>query len=247
VGWLWFLGTLVPMIGLIQVGAQARADRYMYIPMIGILIMVAWTFRDLAQRWPKAAMAAVAVSVCALAAQASAQIQVWRNSETLFAHAAAVTSGNYVAEHNLGVAIADDPKRLPEAILHYRAALAIQPESVEALTDLGTALANTGQLREAAAEYQHALRLAPDSAIPHNNLGNVYFRLGWLKQAQAEYEAAIRIKPEYAEARNNLGAVLATAGQTQAAIQQFKQALSIDPDYQQARTNLNLAEQQTTR
>ena len=110
------------------------------------------------------------------------QLSYWRNSESLFEHATRVTSGNYVAEHNLGLAFAEEG-RLPEAIAHYRAALAIRPDSVEAHSDLGTAFSNLGQLEQAAAEYRAALQLAPDSAIPHNNLGNTYFRLGKLDAA----------------------------------------------------------------
>lgn len=244
VGWFWFLGTLVPVIGLVQVGAQPRADRYTYIPMVGLLIMLAWGGADVLKRWPSAkpalaGLAGVACVACVFAS--SKQIAYWQDSETLFTHAIDVTNRNYVAQHNLGLAIADQPGRLPEAIKHYKAALAIRPDSVEAHSDLGNALAQTGQLQAAAAEYQTALRLAPDSAIPHNNLGNAFFRMGRLEEAIEQYKTAVRLKPDYADAHNNLGAALASLGRTQEAIAEFQAALRIQPDYAQARTNLDLA------
>jgi tetratricopeptide (TPR) repeat protein len=244
VGWFWFLGTLVPVIGLVQVGAQARADRYMYIPMVGLLIMLAWGGAEVLKRWPtvKPALAGVAAAACVACVFASSrQLAYWQNSETLFTHAIDVTKGNYVAQHNLGLAIADQPGRLPEAIEHYKSALAIRPDSVEAHSDLGNALAQSGQLQAAIAEYQAALRLAPDSAIPHNNLGNAFFRAGRLEEAIAQYKTAVRLKPDYADAHNNLGAALASLGRTQEAVEEFRAALRIQPDYAQARTNLDLA------
>ncbi len=248
VGWFWYMGTLVPVIGLVQVGAQARADRYTYLPMAGLLIMLAWGARDAVKRWPSAKpviASLAAASVIGCAAATSIQMEYWRNSEALFAHALAVTHGNYVAHHNYGLAIADEPGRLPEAINHYRAALAIRRDSVEAHSDLGNALSQTGALREAAAQYQAALQIAPDSAIPHNNLGNTFFRMGRLEEAIAEYETAVRLRPDYAEAHNNLGAALASVGRTQEAIEQFQAALRIQPDYEQAQKNLRLALGQT--
>ena len=120
VGWLWYLGTLVPVIGLIQVGAQARADRYMYLPMVGLSIMLAWGLAEVLKR--RVAISAAIARCLACAVLCEAQIQYWRNSETLFRHALDVTSGNYLAHHNLGVALADEG-RFPEAIEQYQAAL----------------------------------------------------------------------------------------------------------------------------
>jgi hypothetical protein len=130
VGWLWYLGTLVPVIGLIQVGSQARADRYMYLPMVGLCIMLAWGLKEVLTNRiaiPAAALGAMgACLVCAVLCEG--QIQYWRNSETLFRHALEVTDGNYLAHHNLGVALADEG-RFPEAIQQYRAALLIEPNA----------------------------------------------------------------------------------------------------------------------
>jgi hypothetical protein len=143
VGWCWYLGTLVPVIGLVQIGAQAHADRYTYVPMIGLSIMLAWGAADILKRWPQTrlAMTALAVLAClSCVALCEAQIQYWKNSETLFRHAVEVTDGNYLAHHNLGVALSTVPGGLPAAISEYREAIRINPTSNRALTDLGNAL-----------------------------------------------------------------------------------------------------------
>jgi len=240
VGWFWYLGTLVPVIGLVQVGAQARADRYMYVPMVGLAIMLAWGLVGQALSPANRAVAAACVAACV--ALTWLQVGYWRSSETLFRHALDVTAGNYLAHHNLGVALAEEPVRLPEAIAQYEAALAIKPDYARARTDLGNALSKTGRLQDAVAQYQAAIRLEPDAAIPHNNLGNALSQIpGRLPEAIAEYQAALRIEPNYAEAHNNLGSALASMGRMPEAIQEFEAALRINPDYGQARTNLDLA------
>ena len=247
VGWLWYLVTLAPVIGLVQVGAQARADRYMYVPMVGLSIMLAWGAADWLRGAPRfrPAVAALAVAAClASAALAAEQVQHWKDSQALFEHALAVTDGNYLAHHNLGVALAEMPGRLPEAIAHYRAALAIQPDSARAHTDLGNALAKLpGRAGEAVAEYRAALRIAPDSAIPHNNLGNALAALpGRLPEATAEYRAALGIDPGYAAAHNNLGFALAQVpGRLPESIREYREALRIQPDYAEAHANLAAA------
>jgi tetratricopeptide (TPR) repeat protein len=247
VGWFWFLGTLVPVIGLVQVGGQARADRYMYIPMTGLAIILAWGAADLLRR--KEALAAVGVAACVVCVPLTwAQAEHWENSQTLFQHALDVTDGNYLAHHNLGVALAD--LRLPDAIAHYRAALQIKPDSARAHTDLGTALAKLpGGLPDAIAEYQAALRIEPNAAIPHNNLGSALAASpDGLPQAIQEYEAALRIKPDYTDARNNLaeahynlGVELAQIdGRTADAISHFEAALRNKPNYAEAHNNLGV-------
>lgn len=263
VGWFWYLGTLLPVIGLIQVGAQARADRYTYILMIGISIMIAWGAVDVVSRWPrsKLALTALAAAICGCyAVLAFIQIQYWRNSETLFAHALQVTQGNYVAHHNYGVAISDQPGRLPEAIAHYQEALRIQPQSVEARTDLGSALAKSGHLEQAIAEYETALQIAPDCTICRSNLdlarrqlvgelfdkGVALAKSGRTQEAIGRFEAALRLDPADAEAHNDLGVALAVLGRTAQAIQEFKAAVQLKPDYPDARYNLAAALRQTT-
>jgi protein O-mannosyl-transferase len=252
VGWLWYLGTLVPVIGLIQVGAQARADRYTYLPMVGLSIMLAWGLRELLPG--KAAIAGALAAGLACAVVCEAQIQYWRNSETLFRHALDVTSGNYLAHHNLGVALAEEG-RVPEAIEQYQAALRIEPDAANVQTDYGNALAKSGRAPEAIAHYEAALRVLPDSPITHNDLANALAAIpGRMPQAIAEYQTALRLKPDYEEARNNLAQVessgaemqynmgvdLARSGKPEAAVAHFEEALRIKPDYVDAHNNLGV-------
>jgi protein O-mannosyl-transferase len=252
VGWLWYLGTLVPVIGLIQVGAQARADRYMYLPMVGLSIMLAWGLREALKR--KVAISGAIAACLALAVLCEAQIQYWRNSETLFAHALDVTSGNYLAHHNLGVALAGDG-HFPEAINQYQAALQLEPNAPNVQTDYGNALAKSGHMQEAIAQYQAALRTLPDSPITHNDLANAFAAIPErTPEAIAEYQIALRLKPDYEEARNNLAQVesrgaevqyntgvdLASSGKPEAAIPHFEEALRLKPDYVDAHNNLGV-------
>ena len=247
-GWLWYLVTLAPVIGLVQVGEQARADRYTYVPMVGLTIMMAWGAFDLARRRPRAVpvLDAAAVVVCLGCASLTwAQVQHWENSETLSRQAIAVAGDhNYVAHHNLALALSDDPERLPEAIAEFRAALAITPNSPEAHNNLGRALANVPEgLPEAVAEFQTALRIDPASPESHNNLALALERLpGQLPEAIAESRAALRLKPDYAEAHNTLGLALAESpGRLPEAIAEFRAALRLKPDFVEAHNNLGLA------
>ena len=253
VGWLWYLGTLVPVIGLVQVGAQARADRYTYLPMVGLSMMLAWGLREVLNT--KVAISGAIVACLACAALCEAQVQYWRNSETLFGHALDVTSSNYLAHHNLGVALADEG-RFPEAIQQYQAALQIEPDAANVQTDYGNALAKSGRIPEAIAHYQAALRALPESPIAHNDLANALAATpGSMPEAIAEYQTALRLKPDYAEARNNLAQVesngagmqynmgvdLARSGEPEAAIPHFEEALRLRPDYVDAHNNLGVA------
>jgi protein O-mannosyl-transferase len=250
IGWFWYLIMLAPVIGLVQVGAQARADRYTYMPTVGIAIMLAWGAADFLIRVPRAkpAVAVLAAATCAAAADVTwVQAQSWQNSRTLFQHALNVTKGNYLAHHNLGVALAESPDGLNQAIGQFQVALKIQPDYVRAHTDLGTAFAKQGRLSDAMAEYRAALAIDPDLAIPHNNLGNVYVQLGMSSEAISEYRAALRLDPEYADARKNLaeaeynlGLGLAKAGRTSEAIAHLESALRARPDYPEAHNNLGV-------
>jgi len=261
VGWLWYLGTLVPVIGLVQVGSQSRADRYMYVPMVGPALMLAWGAVDVIRRWPRAKVpiAALAVAGCACCVPLTwTQLGYWRNSELLYDHALAVTSGNSLAEHNLGSYLLDIPGRLPDAIRHLQAALRITPDSASAHSDLGTALAKSGKPAEAIPEYQAALRLNPDSAIVHNNLANALQEASRLPEAIAEYQLALRFDPNYGDARQNLaialrapapdsaeahysaGVDLSHAGRLTEATTQFEAALRMRPDFAEAQNNLGV-------
>jgi tetratricopeptide (TPR) repeat protein len=242
VGWFWFLGTLLPVIGLVQVGAQARADRYMYVPMVGLSIMLAWSAAQLAI--PRNALRALAVIAClALAAVTWAQLPSWRNSEALFRHAIDVTGENYLAEHNLGVALLDQPGKLPEALNHLTTAVRLQPNSAKAHTDLGNALSQLpGRLPEAISEYQTALRLKPDDPRIPTNLGRALSKAGRVPEAIAQFQSALHIDPDYAQAHNNLGSALAEMpGRSADAITEFQTAVRLNPDYAEARDNLATA------
>jgi protein O-mannosyl-transferase len=251
-GWLWFLGTLVPVIGLVQVGAQARADRYMYVPMVGLAIAVAWGAADLLRGRPRVAAALATVALLAFGTVAWAQTSYWQDSGTLFTHAAEVTGGNYIAEHNLGAYLMTIPGRMPDAVRHLRAAARLRPESGQIHSDLGAALARSpGHLDEAAAELREAARLLPSNAIPHNNLANVLAEAGHFPEALAEYDMALRFDPANADARANrprveaqahyaVGLELANAGKLAPAAAEFEAALRLRPDLAEAHNNLGV-------
>ncbi|MGD0666044.1 MAG: tetratricopeptide repeat protein [Bryobacteraceae bacterium] len=252
-GWFWFLGTLVPVIGIVRAGEQARADRYMYVPMVGLAVMVAWGGADLLRRWPRL-RAAVATAACAACASAAwAQVGYWRNSEALFAHALEVTSGNYIAEHNLGTYLTDQPGRLPEAVTHLEQAVRLRPDLAQMHSDLGIALAGTpGHLEDAIAEFRTAMRLRPDSEVPHINLANALAQGGRLKEAAAEYEAALRIQPDAAGVRDRLSRVtadmhyqtaiaLTRAGHSREAAAEFETARQLDPAHAETHKDVGLA------
>jgi tetratricopeptide (TPR) repeat protein len=254
VGWLWYLVTLVPVIGLVQVGAQARADRYTYVPMVGICIMLAWGAAAAVSRRPNARPVVVALAAAACAACAAltwVQASYWRNSEALFQHTVDVTSGNYVAEHNLGSALMEEPGRLPDALRHLETAVQIKPDSARAHSDLGSALSKLpDRLPQVIVEYQLAVRYSPGSAIPHYNLGNALAAAGRLPEAVGEWETAVRLDPGYAprlrqplaEAHNNLGVALTNSpGRLAEAIAHFEAAVRLAPDYADAHFNLGVA------
>jgi protein O-mannosyl-transferase len=258
VGWLWFLGTLVPVNGLVQVGTKAHADRYMYVPMVGLTIMLAWGGLELLGK--RAALWVAAAACLACLPITWAQESYWRNSGTLFEHALAVTTTNSIAEHNLGSYLMEEPGRLPDAILHLRAALQINPESASAHSDLGSALAKSGRTAEAIAEFQEALRLKPGSALiaenlrkaqledgshgaeKHYNSGVDLLKAGRPGEAVAEFVEALRIKPEYAEAEDNLGIALTQIpGREAEARGHFAAAVRLDPQSAKAHYNLGVA------
>ena len=257
-GWGWFVVTLVPVIGLVQVGGQARADRYMYIPIVGLLIMLVWGAAEILERWRAKVLAVPLAATTCLACAALTWIQVgyWRNSETLFRRALEVTDDNAVANHNLGNYLMASPGRLSEAILYLETAVRIDPDSAPAHTDLGSALAKSGRLPEAIAQFQEAIILAPDSPIPHNNLGSTLTEAGRLPEAIAEFQTALRLDPAYDEARRNLaaaqtggsaetnssrGLALLKAGDATGALAELEAALRINPSDADAQNNLGVA------
>lgn len=195
VGWLWFLGMLVPVIGLIQRGEQARADRYTYLSQIGLFIIVAWGFAEVSRGWRFRRLilggGAVAI-ISALAFTARGQVSHWRNSEALWKHTLAHTPRNYVAHNNLAIKLAE-LGRLPEALPHFEQALRIRPTSAEAQNNYAYTLAVLGRFGEAIPFYQNALRLKPDFVNAHLNLGDALVALGRTNEAKPHFEAAAKL------------------------------------------------------
>ncbi|MBU4372562.1 MAG: tetratricopeptide repeat protein, partial [Syntrophaceae bacterium] len=172
IGWFWYLGTLIPVIGIIQVGAQVMADRYTYIPLIGLFIMVAWGIPDLLKEWhlKKIVIIVSATVTCFVLMSTSwLQVQIWRNSMTLFQHAIAVTQQNYIAHSNLGLEYARQGKD-KEAFFHYKEALKISPNFSDAHNNLGALLAQTGNIGGAIQEFQWALKAEPGHVLAKKNL-----------------------------------------------------------------------------
>jgi Flp pilus assembly protein TadD len=239
-GWLWFCGTLVPVIGLVQVGDQAMADRYTYIPSLGVLILAIWGAYELTRRWRHHEMV-LSVAGCAAIVLCIGltrqQLGYWQDSETLFRHALEVTENNYLAHNNLGVALGRKGQ-IDEAISQYQEAIRLKPDFADAHNNLGNALFRKDQIDEAISQYQETIRLKPDIVYAHYNLGNALGRKGQIDEAIRQYQEAIRLKPNFAEAYNYLGIGLGMKGQIDEAIRQFQEAIRLKPDFADAQKNL---------
>jgi len=213
VGWFWYLGTLVPVIGIVQAGVQAMADRYAYVPFIGIFIIVAWGVPELMAKWRhrnKVLIVLAGIWIPTLMVMTWTQVGHWKNSITIFKHTIRVTDKTYPTF----------------ALAHY---------------NLGEALVTEGKNEEAISHYKMAIELNPDLAAAHYNLGNALFAEGKNEEAISHYKTAIKIKPDFAEAYSNIGAVLFNAKMTEEAIDYFKEAIRIRPDYAAAQKNLETA------
>jgi len=282
VGWLWFFGTLVPVIGLVQVGVQSMADRYTYVPLIGLFIMLVWGCGDLVmarlffKRGPRheasglkearhtkqqaggpttsgewtwevpwsfelgawGFAAGLLLLCCTLLTLR--QVQYWRNSETLFAHAVLVTKDNYLAYNNLGF-YQSGAGKTAEAMENYRLALKINPVYEDALNNMGYAYANQKKYAEAIQYYEAALRVRPKHVEVHNNLGNALSEMGKLDEAISQYRFVLEQKSDHADAHNNLGIALAMQGKIEDAISHFHEAIRAKPNYASAHGNLGNA------
>ena len=249
VGWFWYLGTLVPVIGLVQVGIQSHADRYTYIPMIGLAIVLAWGAADLIRKWPwaKTVFSAAAPAVClAWIAVASAQAAWWRDTPTLFQHALDVTEDNWGILFHLAHYEMKTLDRCPDAINHLNAALRIKPGYMYAEDDLGVCLMKTGRAAEAVPHLEAMLRTKPDSAEAESNLGEALSRIpGRDAEAIPHFEAALRMKPDSPDTLNDLGACLLNNGRAAEAVRYFDRAVRLKPDSPDAHFNLALALAQT--
>jgi len=242
-GWFWYVGMLMPMIGIVQVGAFAHADRNTYLPQIGLYVLVTWAVAELSAAWParREALGGLAAAVLlALIMVAGSQTAYWHDSETLWSHALACTTGNDVAQNNFGFAIFKQGK-LDEAIRHFQAALQAQPGNAQAQNNLGSALSQKGRLDEAIACFHKALQINADYPQAHYNLAGTLMLKGAVDDARAEYQQALQIKPDYADAHINLGLVLFQKGRVDEAIAQYREALALRPDHANGHNNLGLA------
>jgi Tfp pilus assembly protein PilF len=206
VGWLFYLGTLFPVIGLIQVGEQAMADRYTYVPLIGIFIILAWGLTDLLKKWRYQKIGVVlgaALLLPALMVTTWLQVRHWSNNIEFYEHIIKVTDNNFMAHYNLGVFLADHDQ-VGEAIGHYRKALSIKPGHANANNNLANALMIKGKSGEAIQYYTNALKRAPDDPEIHNNFGVALLHTGKIEQAIHHFHTALKIRPNYIEARQNL-------------------------------------------
>ena len=231
VGWFWYVGVLMPTIGLVQVGDQARADRYTYFALIGVFVGAVWFAGELWQqfaRWrvPLAVAAAGVVGACVV--QTSRQLARWHDNETLFRHALAVTVDNFVAHNNLANALVAKGD-LDEAIAHFEKALAIQPEYAPPYNNLGTVFLELGRTDEALALLRKAVEVQPQFAEVRNNFGNALRQKGDLSGATAEYRRAIELRPDLAVAYENLGLVELDQRLMTEAIRDLRTAVAIEP------------------
>ncbi|MBK8478867.1 MAG: tetratricopeptide repeat protein [Opitutaceae bacterium] len=247
VGWLWFLGTLVPVIGLVQVGGQAMADRYTYLPSIGLLIVLFWGFAELVGHrvWLRRAVGGLVIVVLVVLSSATVrQIARWKDSETVFRHALAVTPDNYFAHHCLGLALAVAPGRLQEGIKELRAAARLVPGLPDAHLDLATALAEAGSaaLPECISEFRDALRLDSRYVEAHYGLSRALLRTGdGVLDAIPELRRTIELAPGHADAHSDLADALALSPEGAAEAEaEYRAALDLRPERAGTRNSLGL-------
>jgi tetratricopeptide (TPR) repeat protein len=240
VGWLWYLGALVPVINLVQIGSQTMADRYTYIPCIGLLLILCWDVEDLSAAWPfrrllLGILAAVAVAACLVSTRV--QLQYWRNGGTLFAHAIDVTPGNFFARVN-EAAYLRDHNQYEKARLQCEVALRLFPDYAGAHFMLGTVLFSEGKLEAADAELETSLRLDPSRHATHYILGGVDLARNLPQQAEQQFTAALPFDPANPDVHTGLGNALAMQGRLDEAVAQFEEALHFAPKYLDTRYQL---------
>jgi tetratricopeptide (TPR) repeat protein len=243
VGWLWFLGTLVPVIGIVQVGGQIMADRYFYIPSIGLLMALVFGLADIAKSWrvgPLLSAGAAAAVLLILATLTNAQIQRWHDSFTLFEHTLAVTPPNLRIEHNLGVALGLGD-RYDEAAAHFEKALQIDPNFYDGLVVMGVTRAHQGRLPEAIEYFRAAIRSQPDVPKARVQLAHALWNENRDEAALEEMRRAFQLAPKDADIRADFGLALAMVGTIPEAIEQLHEALRLNPNSAETHNNLGLA------
>jgi tetratricopeptide (TPR) repeat protein len=243
VGWLWYVGTLIPVIGLVQVGEQSMADRYTYVPLIGLSLIAAWGATELATGWRYGRRALPVVAGCvtlACAATARAQVRYWNGDVALWRHTLNVTTDNCRAHFYLGSALLAQGK-LDEAIQHFSEALRLKPQFVEAWNQLGLTLMKQGKPDEAAPYLAEALRLKPQFVEAWNNLGLALMMQGKLDEAVPRFAEALRLRPDNATAHKNLGALLLRQGRLDEATRHLAEAVRLRPNDAEAHYDLGVA------
>lgn len=243
VGWFWFLGTLVPVIGLLQVGSQAMADRYTYIPGIGLSIVTAWGAAEILGRLQQGAklgacLAALSLAACIIVSRR--QLGYWQDSVALFGHTVAVTKDNYIAYGALGTGLQGEGQT-NEALRMCTESVRLEPHYAEGQYNLGSLLLKMGRTDEAIEHFEAALKEMPRFANAENNLGKALLEKGNTTEAQRHLQAALDMAPDDPEAHYNLGTVLLMESQVPAAASQFSLALQLKPDYAEAHGNLAIA------
>ena len=231
VGWFWYLGTLVPVIGLVQVGSQSMADRYTYVPLIGIFIIIAWGASDILTRWQyRRAFLAISAGciLSVLTIVTWMQLQYWQNSISLFEHTINVTTDNFTMHCCMGTALAEQGK-IDEAVVHYTEALKIKPDYAEAHYGRGVVLQEQDKIDEAISHYTEALKIKPDYADVHYNLGIALVRQGRVDEAISHYSEAMRINPGDDDARSRLQMIQTILKETDKDIKRLKKLLEINP------------------
>jgi len=231
------------MIGIVQVGAQAHADRYTYLSQIGIYLVGTWTIVDLTARWRRqreTLATGAAIIVVALSASAFIQTSYWKDNEVLWRRTLAVTTENHTAETNLGVLLMERGK-IDEALTHLHRAVEIDPADVDARFNLANALSTSGEKNEAIAMYKQILTVFPERTDVQTNLANALLETGKIESATESYRAVLDREPNSAMAHYNLAVALHRAGRLTEAISEYKRALALDPSYPEAERNLNNA------
>ena len=243
VGWLWYLGTLVPAIGLVQVGVQSTADRYTYIPLIGLFMMVSWGVPDLVRSWRRRRLilaVGAGIVLSALAIGTWQQLSYWRDSITLFTHTLKVTTNNYVIHYNLGSTL-DENGKTEEAIRHYQEALRIRPDDYETHYNYGNSLAKQGHYREAVVHYGETIKIRRDYAPAHVNMGNALTMLGQMEEAIIQFREALIIQPDLQQAQNNMARLLAIRQKAGVPIPQGSASMNVDANDADAQMRLGLS------
>jgi len=240
VGWLWYVGTLFPVSGLIQVGSHAMADRYAYVPLMGLFIMLVWGVAEMTERvrlrreW---LVGAVLCLLVALTVLTRVQLSYWKSTTRLFEHTLVVTSNNHLAHNALSVEYMEE-EEFGKAMEHLAQALLMYPRYADAHSNLGLLLARQGRLEDAKHHYLQAIQISPNSYAAHNNLGLALLTTDQVDEAIDHFSRALAINPYYAEAHNNLGTAIQKKGNRAQAMELFRKAAELRPSFAEAYYNL---------